>query len=452
MRALRIALVTLTAAALPACTTDGYELFVDVRTDLVVGVEFDRVFVSLDDARTADRDFAITDVPEDRFRVAEFGAVSRGAHRVLVQIELEDARVMTRRLAVQMTGDLVALVLMTRDCREVGCPGPADGPTETECLGGQCVEPDCLDTRTCVAPECTSDAECTTPVPCAVPLCFDGLCLFGSGASCAAGEYCDPDEGCVPLPDAPPPFDGGRVDAGTPTDAATDADPRAACTGADAGGWPGPTPCRVGSWTGRCEPDDAGVLTCVRVPCELGGLCGVDPDPDPSGTRIGYCIADGTSFNQCCFGCARAGVCIQEASPTACGQGAGPCSDCASVSCTTGRCTGGQCEMRPGFCLVDGVCYAAGVDPTNECQECTPDFYPYLLYLANGSCMGGAGRCYHGEDATGEWEGRCCTTGCIAGAPADQTCAPGNTSALCGRGGADCVDCGGRPCVGGTCT
>ncbi len=195
---------------LVACS-HGRDFAVDLRTDMVAGLEFDRVHVSLD-GRAAP---VQSPAPGDDFgrprRIAEFGEVPAGRRELLVELFLRGAPVLVRRVIVSREGSLIVTVVMTRDCRGVVCPGDG-GPTSTECLGGSCIEPECssLDPGACGTPECTTDGDCPAASGCAVATCIEGACLsLPDSSSCRATELCAPDRGCVPRP--------GEDDAGMPT-------------------------------------------------------------------------------------------------------------------------------------------------------------------------------------------------------------------------------------------
>ncbi|MBV71081.1 MAG: hypothetical protein CMH52_06980, partial [Myxococcales bacterium] len=104
-----------------------------------------------------------------------------------------------------------------------GCEGPADCPAGSDCVDGQCTEPDCLNDDQCTAfvqgcvegvcldrcvgpgtcfrggqcedgfcrpPECESDAECDDD-----RFCREGSCV--DIASCDGDSACGPDERCI---------------------------------------------------------------------------------------------------------------------------------------------------------------------------------------------------------------------------------------------------------------
>ncbi len=219
----------------------GLEVAVDVRTDLVSALEFDRVEVSLDGAPAAvSRPGAAEDFRVG-VRTAEFSGLSRGRHEVVVRLALGERTTLARRVALRLEGSVILPVVLTRDCRGVECPGSGT-VTDSECLGGRCVEPGCspLDPTLCAPPECMGDGDCASATDCAEPRCAEGVCLEVSRqGACPAGEACVPGDGCVVVPgrdpsDAGPP-DAGSMDSGPPDAGAIDAGPPDAGAMDDAG-------------------------------------------------------------------------------------------------------------------------------------------------------------------------------------------------------------------------
>jgi hypothetical protein len=208
------------------CTT-GHDLIVDLKTDLVPGVEFEAVRTELlgggifgrMTAAGMDDDFL------EGARVALFEGVDSGNQVVrMTLLDGEGRRVQDEVLIVDVSTDVGVTVVVSRDCRGVTCPASGDEPSETACLGGRCVDPRCsVETpELCGSPECTSDGDCMVSAPCASARCELGACFTVADASdCGAGEWCNPDVGCEPLPVGPP-GDGG-TDAGA--DALVDAGP-----------------------------------------------------------------------------------------------------------------------------------------------------------------------------------------------------------------------------------
>lgn len=214
-------------ALLASCSPTTATLFVDIRTDLVAGVEFTatrvQVFGGGGTLAFADSDVSAADDFFAGVRVAELAGLPLGT--LDLRVELSDATgraVIGRPVRVTLRTDTVVTVLVTRDCRGVECPGAGD-PAATACLGGRCVDPRC----TPEAPErcpvgCSVAADCPAPgAACADARCESGVCFsVGVDARCAADEYCDPDDACrarAPTGDAGAASDAGPMgsDAGT---------------------------------------------------------------------------------------------------------------------------------------------------------------------------------------------------------------------------------------------
>ena len=243
------------AALLTACAP-GLELAVDVRTDLVPGVEFDRVAVALDGAPAEGRPVESAGDFRRGVRTAEFRGLERGRHQVTLQVLRGDLPVLTRRVALRLEGSVILPVVLTRDCRGVACPG-SGSVTDSECLGGTCVDPGCspLDPASCPAAQCGSDAECTSATACVEPRCLDGVCLeVARDGACGSGQVCVPGEGCVERP-GPTPLDAGSPDAG-PLDAGGSA-------------MPVPPSCAMPG-LGRTDCDPSGTASCCESPIVTG--------------------------------------------------------------------------------------------------------------------------------------------------------------------------------------
>jgi hypothetical protein len=191
------------------------ELFLDVRTDLVAGIEFrnvkTEVFAGLpsveDDAseeRTRLRAVGRGEPFVDGVRVAELEELDTGVYHVRVRLLDSNGTAVLQRIAtITLRETSVFTITLTRDCRGVMCPDAAD-PAATACLGGRCVDPRCTDETPeyCGPPACTSDAECGVTASCAEARCGGGACLAAGevGGACAVGEWCNPDLGCADIP------------------------------------------------------------------------------------------------------------------------------------------------------------------------------------------------------------------------------------------------------------
>lgn len=187
-------------------------LIVDLRTDLVVGVEVDRFTIAIDGAPVSSGRLNATG---DYIEGARLGELEppRGA-RADLELELRDggAVVARRRILVRLRGLTAVLFVVGRGCRDVTCDAPRS------CLANRCLDPACLTgtEAACPEPACSTDAECPTAASCAEPRCRDGVCFAeGIDERCGPTQYCDPGAGCAVRPGAAPDagFDAG-FDAG----------------------------------------------------------------------------------------------------------------------------------------------------------------------------------------------------------------------------------------------
>lgn len=234
MRRAWITVITVMLATLGvACGDADADLFVDLRTDLIPGVEVfgvrtERLRDSGERAEVTTLGAAFDDDFMQGVRVAELGGVPTG--RVVLRVSLLDQVgdvVMAREVVVRhrRPGTSVT-VLVSRDCRSHPCPGPGDPDGATACIGARCVAPECSEEtpEACGAPDCRGDDDCASAAPCAVGLCVAGACfLDGDNSRCASGEFCDLETGCAPRPGVD--RDAGRPDAGTPDAGPPDAGP-----------------------------------------------------------------------------------------------------------------------------------------------------------------------------------------------------------------------------------
>jgi len=204
------------------CSDDEHALFVDLRTDLVPGIEFVTVRTTID----GEGEMV---VPSDRaqdwvggVRVAEGDEFAPGTRTVVVALyDAFGGRVGSRVATVDHRQDLGITIVLTRDCSLIACPGPGAASDVSSCLSGRCVDPSCLPEApdACPPPECNGTSDCPAAPACATAQCVSGACLYGGDdALCAADEYCAPESGCAPRPIAVP-------DAGPPVDAGSDTSP-----------------------------------------------------------------------------------------------------------------------------------------------------------------------------------------------------------------------------------
>jgi len=213
-RAPTVALAALMALA-AACSSDS-TLFVDLRTDLVPGEEFDGVSVRLDEGAPVESIARGSDDYLGGWRIAELSGVSNGAHALVVELIRDGATIITRPVRVQIDGDTAVTVVVTRDCTDVECTDDARGA----CLAGQCVDPSCTveNPAACPAPECATASDCMDGAACSAAACTEGVCLYGDDGSCGAGFYCAAETGCAPRRTGPMDagMDTGPPDAGPP--------------------------------------------------------------------------------------------------------------------------------------------------------------------------------------------------------------------------------------------
>lgn len=214
---------------LAGCDSGGSPLFVEVSSDLVAGAEVARFEVELyTDRPTApatpfDRvysDVATGDSFRESTRIASFDDVPDGLRWIeVVAIDI-DGRVLVRQPAqVEVVGRTAHAVRVDRECVGVECPGAGGSPSDLACLGGRCVDPRCSPGTPEFCPDwatCERDSDCEAPAAaCARAACADGLCFAEvRGNACPAGQWCNPDVACEPLPGEPVDAGGGEGDAG----------------------------------------------------------------------------------------------------------------------------------------------------------------------------------------------------------------------------------------------
>lgn len=200
-------------AACIGCSSSGAELRVDLRSDWVGGVEVSEVITRLDGLEEARTSFVTGDDLAAGVRVGLFESVPSGTQRVSVELIAPDGEIVgARNAVVSVRGSTGLTLLVTRNCAGVTC----DDPAANQCLDGRCVPPTCTveNLAACGPPSCSGPVDCVASAPCVEPRCVAGACLQ-SGGVCGAGEYCDPESGCRPVP-----VDAG-MDAGS--DASIDA-------------------------------------------------------------------------------------------------------------------------------------------------------------------------------------------------------------------------------------
>lgn len=186
----------------------------DVRTNFVPGLEFDRVEVVFEDATRFDVSAEVATDWFEGVRVLRRDRVPPRS-RFSVRLLLGDEVVIERRVQARVRRSAIVTVLLTRDCAGVVCPAAGDSPEAIACLGGVCVVEGCLTGAEpeCPAPRCVEDLECSATAACADPVCFGGGCGEAPSARCGPSAVCDLGSGsCVPTTTS----DAGVLDGGGP--------------------------------------------------------------------------------------------------------------------------------------------------------------------------------------------------------------------------------------------
>ena len=182
---------------------NGPRLFVEARSDLRAGVEFDQYEVQVISESGLARSIGEATVDDDAFegiRVGEFGGVGAGRVEVVVRLMDGERVVISRTMSASVSGDRAVVVPLYRACVDVACP-PSTDPSLTTCVRGACVSPECSEDH----PEACPEAECEADSDCSVMNsgCLTGRCLSGGCTAvttddlCPSGEYCHPTVGCV---------------------------------------------------------------------------------------------------------------------------------------------------------------------------------------------------------------------------------------------------------------
>ena len=177
-------------------------LSVDLRTDYLAGIEFQEVVLEVADAERREVQSVEVGSYAAGRRVFDFGGLPPDGRREL-RVSLVDAsgeELAARVLVVAHSDDLALTAVISRDCRGVSCE---DGGIAAEsCLGGRCVDPECIEGNEPVCePQCVLDEDCPGRASCSRATCRAGVCLYESESVCGDGFYCDPDDGCAPLAD-----------------------------------------------------------------------------------------------------------------------------------------------------------------------------------------------------------------------------------------------------------
>jgi len=465
-----VALLLVSACA-PAETAD---VFIELRTDVVAGLEFDRVRVELRDvlpsgtvsgAVTRDVEVSVTaglDFSTGR-RVAEITGVPFGHYVVRLQMFRGPEIRVERSIEVEITANRAITILVTRSCAGVTCPAPGGDEGQVSCLSGSCVAPSCVegDEPSCPPPGCEAAGDCPAAADCADRECVRGVCFFAPvDGACELSEVCSPERGCVPVGGCvplPETCDGSDEDCDGLVDEDFDFDAdvlNCGTCGTACPSAPGATPaCGAGTCTVECDPgfgdcDGDAVNGCERdvgTATDCGACDAACPPAEPA------CSPDGDGGFSCVSGCPTE-------TPTLCGTSCvatsgdtrhcGACGVACELANAAATCLGGSCEVLrcdPGYADCDG-------DPGNGC-EIEPDsdvMHCGACDAACGAVRDGTASCIAGScrvdcstgfrDCDGEY-----ATGCEVNTGSDVT--------QCGSCGQACVSRNGTSiCADGICT
>lgn len=396
---MRLFIVSLLSGLLLGACSSEPSLTIQIATGLVPGPEFTQITTELIE-NNAPLDTALTLQTQrtvaafgQQFargrRVSTFERVGEGQHTVRVRLYRPDGTLLIQhRTRVDVHGDYILTMHLTRDCVNVTCPSPGGSPAFSECLAGRCVDTECIasDPTSCAGVTfCNSSSECGTVSACAEQNCFEGVCEPQARENaCEPTEWCDPDvgQGCLPalLIDAGIEEDASIVDEGV-SDSAVDAISGCGRTCAPEG-----------------DPCGAGFLDCTG--------------PSPACVRLGRRSA-GTL-------CAEGSVCDETGACVACRAGA----DC-HIGCATGHV---DCSRGTEECVLDEPAASSPAGTTCETGLACVD----ADTCGSGKICDAAASCVPCSD------GAACILGCDVGAIS------------CSSGG-DCVSTGTHRPPGSSC-
>ncbi|MCB9597581.1 MAG: hypothetical protein H6719_32985 [Sandaracinaceae bacterium] len=221
-------LVTVLALlCLAGCSQDP-GIVVDLRTNLLAGVDFQEARFHVEGAESATEAELHTvrrpvNTSDGRdIRLGEVVPLPVGRYTVIVELWTSfETRVATNRVSVTVDRLTAVTVLITADCAGVVCPGVGDSPESTYCLAARCVPQECRDDPTapgCPEPECTSDGDCSAVAACAQGRCTGGACYVEPlDERCGSGATCHIERGCIEAPmDAGGTCTPGACDDGNP--------------------------------------------------------------------------------------------------------------------------------------------------------------------------------------------------------------------------------------------
>ena len=375
----------------------GFVLIVQARTDLVPSEEFIRVRTEVvrvegSGGELVDMVASSSDDFLEAVHVAELSGLAGGDYRVRVELIDRSGRTVLQRITlVRVDANMVATMVLTRDCRGVTCD--LGGEQALACLGGECMDARCTEeTDELCEPECTVAADCAPLGPCAAAQCNHGFCLYGAPpGACASGEWCEPNLGCLPLGSSSAPCE------------------------------PGANICPYGQ---TCCPE-GGAASCQELlpgcpcsdpSCTLGAACNVTTDCQESEA----CCNDPMTTRN---GCAEPTIGCECNIDSDCAGGQGCCEDAETEirACT---------ESRLGcVCVIDSNCQTGQTcctDPPTGLGVCTEASLGCGCNVG-ADCNAGQVCCNDGESARGV-----CTvtsTDCVCQLDnqclGDERCCPG---------------------------
>ncbi len=456
------------ACVLGGCPAAAPELIVHLKTNFLPGIELGRVEVLV--LRRGPSE----DAPVDLFETTELGgapidgAIPLGASTLaapgtyLVRATLftpTGAPLAGSATVVEVTQSRAVVLLASRECGGVACPGGGDPPSAIACVASRCVDPRCAPgaargDAACPEPACAAASECPgSSAACATTECLEGVCYISvDHGACRRDELCSPLDGCVAA-------DTGARDAGALDAGAADGGPIDA--GPDDGGPPGDA---CDPLVESCDGTDEDCDGRVDEGFDLGTVerCGACDRRCPAvASATATCVAGTCSF-ECvtgfddCNGVASDGCEARLDDPETCGS--------CRTSCVAPRplCdgTGGAPVCTDACAASETLCGETCVDPMTDeahCGACD------RACDTGETCVGGSCRCGGtGPDCAGTPASTCCGTSCVDTTSDDEACGsctiacdPGeecvSSACRCGRTGPDCTgstpDCCGTTCV-----
>lgn len=337
-----------------SCESEPEGLVVSLQSDFVAAIEFDRVETSVDGAGEILTSVSAGESFDRPRPLTTYRDLEPGRREVQVQLWAGARRVASRRVMVEFRGSQLVNVVIARTCAGIECAA------HQTCAGGVCVNPTCVTGAepSCPRPQCIAPADCASDTSCVAPSCVAGICLETTGSGCASDELCLPGTGCVPRPslDAGAARDGGRLDAASPGDAATDA---TGCGPASCIAGPCETAHCVG---GVCERTS----TCAETDLCCGGVCAVDcGSVECAGRPAGEVCRPSRGPCDVEERCDGSAACPADAIA----PGGAECRAALGSCDAPERCDGAstECPDEPGRRYGDACCPGAGCEPGSAC-------------------------------------------------------------------------------------